>query len=734
MLIHNLKNTATASDMNSDNYMVIDGLAGSKKVPGDMLALKSAGTDEIHNLTQTATETDLKSGNYFALDGADGTKRLPAETIKKIINLQNTTNGAVIVAASTAGIVADSKMQIIDGTTFVEHWTGTGRLKDITTDLDMSVEKYVLTLNIENISASGTGNVRVYARNGNTYTTQAIITNASGPYVVEVRPQVFADKGWTALRLTFATYDSQVEQSWRVTDFVVKNVENSEIFDNISGENAKELFRSVDEKILYSKLSKCENGSGQNVAGVFDLKAKDALKVIDNSSFTIENKSVGSWTSLKNNLPIDGSLYHIAFKTENQTIATYPNSVCTIYVADGIDSATAGRYDRVADVKDGTFDFIVDPNYYVVHKGWTAFTIWVRYDDGNGSTTKIWKFTDFRIYKKVDEMVGSVITGNTAKELFESTDRTLADLKSSVEQFAVEVKGSNQNRYEIGVNNSGNIVAIPIVPTKAHFFGNSLLTSNGATYGDRGVYGMNATAPEYDYASRFAQCVLTLNSSYTYTRDRNSPFEDQTTSDPSVIDPIISANYLDKLDGDEDFICVQIGDNSSAQAINVLGANVERLLIAIRNKCNKARVFVFGMWYSTTSKQIALNNAATKTGCKFINMDGIRSALTESHIGEVTYVGSVAAYTLDDVVSVTENTATNITINFTIGGVQYSATIDVVEYNMNTATQIWFRSNYKITTNGGVASHPSNEGFRQLANRLLYESKIVDTDEYFPAT
>ena len=476
-------------------------------------------------------------------------------------------------------------------------------------------------------------------------------------------------------------------------------------------------------------LDDIDNGVFVKLQNQSNLSASSAKTIISPTEFTITNKGTGAWLTMPD-LPFDGSKYHVSFTAENLTKEIYPNSVCTIYVANGTNSATSGQYSSLGNFQDGTFDFVFEPQYYAAHMGWNKIRVWLRYDNGNGTDDKIWDFKDFQVYKRNGEMRTDVISGSNAKELFESTDNNLAQLKSAVDQFYVTLKDPNGKAYELAIDSNGNIVKFPIVPTKAHFFGNSLLISNGKSTGTYGRFGMNATDHNLDYASRFETCVLTLNSSYVYERDANSGFEDLKTSDPATVNSIIQANYLDKLDGDEDFVCVQLGDNGNEQAVAVLGANVETLLRAIRTKCSSARVVVFGMWYSSTAKQTSLFNAATNTGCKYISMSGIRSSETESFYGAVINEGYTGNWTVDNVVSVTENTATNITVVFTAGGSNHTATIDVDSYSQ-TGTTLSYSGQQKITINGGVASHPGNEGFRLLANRLLFELGIVSTDEYF---
>ena len=666
--------------------------------------------------------------------------------------LEDVENGVFVQMQNQSDLSASQTKTIISPTEFTITNKGKGAWLNMP-DLPFDGSKYHVSFTAENQTAGTYPNSKctIYVANGtNTATSGQYAKLADfqdGTFDFVFEPQYYAaHMGWDKIRV-WLRYDDGNGVDDKVWDFKNWTIykRNGEMqTDIISGNNAKELFESTDNNLAQLKsavdqfsftlkdpngLEDVENGVFVQMQNQSDLSASQTKTIISPTEFTITNKGKGAWLNMPD-LPFDGSKYHVSFTAENQTAGTYPNSKCTIYVANGTNTATSGQYAKLADFQDGTFDFVFEPQYYAAHMGWDKIRVWLRYDDGNGVDDKVWDFKNWTIYKRNGEMQTDIISGNNAKELFESTDNNLAQLKSAVDQFSFTLKDPNGNAYELAIDSNGTIVKFPIVPTKAHFFGNSLLTSNGSTTGTYGRFGMNATDHNLDYASRFETCVLSLNPSYVYERDANSGFEDLVTDDPATVLPLIQTNYLDKLDGDEDFVCVQLGDNGNAQAVAVLGANVETLLRAIRTKCASARVVVFGMWYSSTEKQTALFNAATNTGCKYISMSGIRRSETESYYGAVINEGYTGNWTVDDVVSVTENTATNITVVFTAGGSNHTATIDVDSYSQ-AGTTLSYTGQQKITVNGGVASHPGNEGFRLLANRLLYELGIVSTDEYF---
>ena len=70
--IKDLPNIATEADLTSSNYIPLDGSAGTKKVPGNLLAKKSEGTQNIHNLTEASS---FSNDDYFVIDGATNNQR-----------------------------------------------------------------------------------------------------------------------------------------------------------------------------------------------------------------------------------------------------------------------------------------------------------------------------------------------------------------------------------------------------------------------------------------------------------------------------------------------------------------------------------------------------------------------------------------------------------------------------------------------------------------------------------
>ena len=90
MLFKRIKDWATSiTAFRTGDVIPVDGPSGTAKMSKDDLLKETAenALDSIHSLNDTATETDLVAGNYLALDGIAGTKKLPAEDVLGASNL-----------------------------------------------------------------------------------------------------------------------------------------------------------------------------------------------------------------------------------------------------------------------------------------------------------------------------------------------------------------------------------------------------------------------------------------------------------------------------------------------------------------------------------------------------------------------------------------------------------------------------------------------------------------------
>ena len=383
---------------------------------------------------------------------------------------------------------------------------------------------------------------------------------------------------------------------------------------------------------------------------------------------------------------------------------------------------------------DGHIKIEVDTSYLIAHEDFTdGFSIWfnnILIPDYSGAEDYVsYKVSNFEVYENIDGIKSSNISGDNAKQLFESVDDNLTDIKSQLSEFdSTKLISPSGNGYRMAVTDSGEIVAIPLIPNKGAFFGNSLITGFGE-------YGMAASQATKDWYYLVTEYLKRINSSFVAKpRKGASGFEGLTVTDAETVNGNIQSTFLNNLDGDENLVIVQLGDNvNTAEKNAAFHTTCAMVLKAIRQKCPNARVVWIGMWYASTERYNVIKQACEDTGCEYVFFDGLNDLSAQNAIGGKTYHESSASRSMTGVTEVIENTPTNITVKFTVGENSYETTMDVDSYTPLSGTTLQYVGHYQVIQSGGVASHPGDEGFRRIANRVLYELGYSDVEETYPA-
>ncbi|QUA53797.1 hypothetical protein [Aristaeella lactis] len=274
------------------------------------------------------------------------------------------------------------------------------------------------------------------------------------------------------------------------------------------------------------------------------------------------------------------------------------------------------------------------------------------------------------------------------------------------------------------IKNDGSVVGARVIPKKAFFIGNSL-TSGWQTFGEA------ATESDKDFVARFSDVVSGLDSDYTFSRKWSTNFEQKTSlADAQTwvtnnIDPLLSS--------DLDLIVVQLCENvvDNASAVATFPESSMWLLQHLRTECPKARVVWMGVWFERGWVKTLLENTAN-TGCEYVDIRQLYLPENVSVIGTVYKMESdyTKEYTVD---SFTVNNG-QITLVFTVDGVQHTATIpSYTSYTSSSDTSITVTGIYHVVSTYYAAIHPGDEGFRKIANKLLFDLGISDSEETIPA-
>ena len=463
----------------------------------------------------------------------------------------------------------------------------------------------------------------------------------------------------------------------------------------------------------------------------------------DNNYGPIKNKTVNSFVIYTNSRkwsyttppfqPKGDKSVHIKFKLKCLTpelIEQGAAGTVALWLSDGRANYAEDKCVKVGEYNDGDeVSYSFDPAYYNVYKGWTKFGVWITISAGTSGGTIEWEVKDFKVYELENNSVNG-LNGDDAKELFQDvSDRlsTVEKIKSDIEISDITLQSPSGNRFELSVQDNGTLFTIPIIPNIGAMFGNSLIGGSG--------FGMAAADNEHDYYYLITEAIKEINAGYTATRfsaAKTGAFEGLTSEND--IDTVVS-NMLNELTGEEELVSIQLGDNVNTPEKNAVFPKSSLVLCReLRKKCKKARIVWIGMWYGSTAKYQAIQNACNETGCKFISFQNILGSEANSKIGNVQKLESSTRRTISEVSEVIENSSTggikNITVKFSVSSVQYESTLNVTDYSLS-GNVLTYTSEYNIIKSGGIASHPGNEGFRRIANKFLYEMNIVEDNEYY---
>lgn len=456
-----------------------------------------------------------------------------------------------------------------------------------------------------------------------------------------------------------------------------------------------------------------EYGNTSNMLGDTYISSRDT----SNDYLFFDVSVTGTkWIYTPEFFPKGGNMVRISLDVEFFNTGGATESL-KFYVAD--QTSVGGNYKLLTEISgDGHIDFEFDPDYYSVYEDITEFRVWIANGFTNSGQEFSAKISNLSIYEIDNAFEGENISGDSAMDLFSSVDSALSSITTTSEEFFVSPSG---NKYLLSVSDSGAFVPVPLIPSLGVFFGNSLLQGFGA-------YGMAASDSEKDYYYLVTEAIKTLNPTFSASRVPGGAFE--ALEDSTNVSSVIQSTFLDNLTGSEDLVVIQLGDNvNTDDKVETFADSAGELIKSIRVKCESARVFWLGMWYGSTEKYDIIKSACLNSGASFISLSDLVVSANKSSIGNVTKKG-LDTRTLDNVTNVLDNGSNNITVTFEIGSSTYYSTFDVVSYQLNSGT-LTYESEYEIITSSAVASHPGDDGMKDIANRFLKSAQLTDLDSYY---
>ena len=267
--------------------------------------------------------------------------------------------------------------------------------------------------------------------------------------------------------------------------------------------------------------------------------------------------------------------------------------------------------------------------------------------------------------------------GETLLDTLDKFKEQIEEAKSveSVQEYAVSPNGT---KYSLQVNNSGSIVPVPVVPPKTMVFGNSLLLGFNENYGiNEDPFGMAASDKEHDYYALFTDYIHSLNGSATFNKFRTMWESAETDANYRAY----TDQMLTYVDSTTDLIIVQLGDNINNDTRKALFPTyAKNLLLELRTKAPNARVAWVGAWFNSALIEEVMPTICKSTGCAFVSISDLNTIANQNVVGGKYYDSNGVEHTIES---------------------------------------------------SGVASHPGDEGFRKIANRMLYQLGISDDVEQY---
>ena len=307
--------------------------------------------------------------------------------------------------------------------------------------------------------------------------------------------------------------------------------------------------------------------------------------------------------------------------------------------------------------ENGHFKIIIDMPYYAVYEGYSNYYVWLM-----TSVPGYINFSNFKFY--YSDITETSIYADNFNDLIKNIDNKLTT-STLIKNEITFIQAPNK-KYFVQANNSGNIQLINVIPNKTLFIGNSLLLGN--QHGDY-AFGMCATNIDNDYYKHLTSYILEKNENAIFEKLSGSSFEGATSQ--TDVTQFLNNTLLPKLTDDLDLVVVQLGDNVNTQdKLTMFNTSCLELLQFIRVHAPNSRVVFVGEWYSSAQKQTIIANACKNSGCQFVDISLLNTLENQASIGTIIYYPD-----------------------------GYTSTVET----------------------SGVASHPSNIGFRKIADKIINE-------------
>ena len=438
----------------------------------------------------------------------------------------------------------------------------------------------------------------------------------------------------------------------------------------------KRQFSNFYNEVIKGKFAKSEDVENLNTD---DIGVKRQTVVFDINHLTNIRNTQSGGLSLENGVftftaPKSGNIWADYLITDSDlanssgigkvkiNVKEVSGTWCTYFIykkkSDGKTAYSKQSNYSISKVGEMVID--LDLNYLSVYRDY----------DGNGINVAIANddnSTDDVAYTIVIDKYNLVYGRNNGLEGSNLT-QVLTNINAKVDSTSNNAIADNTSlatpsgeKYIMQIKNDGSLVAVPKLPSNILYIGNSTLVAFG-------THGMASTTVDDDYYAKVNAYLIDKGKTLTTEKQAGYDFENCTTD--SAVETWLSGTLSAKMSNDRQLVIIQLGDNvNNADRKAEFEKSCGRLCSYIRENCPNARVAWVGLWYSDSARLNVIKNACNKYGVTFVDIHDLKDVA-----GNQSYIG---------------------------------------------AKYIDANGEEQTITQSGVASHPSDQGFTAIANRII---------------
>ena len=248
------------------------------------------------------------------------------------------------------------------------------------------------------------------------------------------------------------------------------------------------------------------------------------------------------------------------------------------------------------------------------------------------------------------------------------------------------------------------------------YFGNSLVRGFG-------FFGVAASSDQNDYSALVNQHFTSLGYEVNGVRTTAGIYEKLLSKEDQ--DSLLNEYFYPYLDKSTDFVVVQFGDNVTEQAmLDVFAPSVGRIVDEVRARVSsEAEIILVSSWYSSEIVDRAregIRQTAKEKNVPFIDISDLNTVENQSHLGAVithpekaSYSAAYESFSVD---------SGKVTLSFNVAGKAYTSTFAAEEYSVDSLKkEITWEGYESVVVDPDVASHPGDQGFKLIADRIIKE-------------